>query len=761
MFCTKCGSKVRENQMFCGKCGKAVTPLNDPVNSGKANVRANAGQTVGASSHAGMSSSSRVSALGSGFQTPGGAPSNRAIKRFRGKPGGKFAVVAVSCLIVAGLIAGSAAGYALNKADSSRTQQRGKAIPMQVVNSSHTQEQVSVGARNELENYSWDELATISDAIAVTKSEKEALRIAKDFNLVGPSGKLDGTQVKSVRLESGAVAQAQIIGFAHDVRDGGGKAGITFMFKNCIAEHQLNASNSTGGGWLHSDLRHWMNGELFNGLPDDLRNSIVAVCKSANNEGKTDSRSSVTMVSDLLWTPSFAELVGHVDMDSYEKAYERIPASRKSEFQKYFDIWNAEGSQYKLYRDSRVRMAKSNSALVKSLPTGAATTWWGRSASPGEWDRALSVTSEGRAQKSTSAPSEWLGVAPCFCVGRFGCGEARDTVPDYVDNSVTYVNPVDVDYVYVHEDNSPTINVTYIDKSTSNNVTNNETTNYVDNSIDVDADVDTSVDVGDEHQDMPILGGEDADNQGGEEGYSDEWDDGNYSDNEDGLADSWKDDREGVEGLRPEVDDRGVDEEADERGDYADDADGDGEGDDESNDAAGAGRNQDSDGDEDRKPDEEEGYRADADGHETINAGDQRTLTGTIEVRHVGDHDATMLVLPAPITVDDPENGSATSDRIGLDSSFSQYEGKRVTLRCALGVNPNGQVAPNGTTRIYAKGDVQVSSLADASGSAAPPFGAFADEREEKVGSSPDDAKSGVRDAIDKVADGKGLPFDL
>ena len=718
MFCTKCGSPVSEKQLFCGKCGKAVTPVINAANSRSAQ------EQVGALSPASVSASSRMGATANVFRATGDAPSSKASRRFARKPSSKLAAAAASCLIVAGLVVGSAAGYAFNAADGSRTHQQGKAIPTQVVNSGHTQEQVSVGARNEVEKYSWEELATISDAIAVAKSEGEALKIAKDFNLVGSSGKLDGTQTKTVKLSSGAVAQAQIIGFSHDVRDGGGKAGITFMFKDCIAEHQLNASGTTSGGWLDSDLRRWMDGELFYSLPEDLRNSIVSVCKSANNEGKADSRSSVTTVSDLLWVPSYTELVGSVDMDSYERAYERIPASRESEFQTYFDIWNAEGSQYKLYRDCKVKMARPNSALVKHLPSGAAANWWGRSASPGEWDRALSVTSKGEARKSTATPSEWLGVAPCFCVGRFGCGEARDTVSDYVDNSVTYVHPVDVNYAYVNEDNSTKINVTYLDKSTNttnvtNNNTINNTTNNVDNSVDVDVDtdVDTSVDVGDDYQSSPIPEDEGSEWQNGDQENSDscEGEDEN-NDNGGDLKRRW------VEPGHDSDDDGEADEKTDEEsvdadsskpdgsGEWKDDAD---EHDDaDESDAADDGNG--SDWDADRDSDDGEERDASIDKPAVISADDQQTLTGIIEVRHVGDHDATMLVLPAPVTVSDATNGKVTSDRIGLDSSFSKYEGKRVTLRCSLGVNPDGQVAPNGTTRIYAKGGAQIVSVAGA-----------------------------------------------
>ena len=705
MFCTSCGSQVLEGQEYCIVCGERVSHFAFAGN-GKRSMRVDAGAPTPPPSMPAPWKAARQACLSS-------------------KKGKRLAIAAVASVMVAALLAGGTLGYALNMTQGSTGSTRNQGAAVRAVGTGNAEEQVSVSARNAVESYSWDELATISDAIAVADSEKEALEIAKDFNLVNSKGKLDGKQTKNVTLANGDVVEAQIVGFVHDARADGGKAGITFMFKDCVSDRAFNESGSNSGGWRQSDLRAWMNGELVDELPDDLRCVLVNVYKSSNNEGKTGSPSSVTTTSDLLWAPSFTEIVGHVDMDSYENAYEQVDVSRRAEFQSYFDVWNAEGSQYKLYRDQKVCLAKPSRTLEKSSPSGSPRVWWGRSSSPGEWNKVQSVSSEGEAQKSSSSPDEWLGAAPCFCIGRYCYPQQQVSDTYYVDNSVTNVNPVDVRYVQVNEDNSSRIDVTYIDNSTN-------TTNNIDNSVNVHNDIDANVDV-----DNSAEAGEPEDETGQEPGFleglfgprheavapedadgeGEDEDDAEAADERDHADDGEEDDSEGADWDFGRHDDDADDpEEADDADaqDEADDEDADEEADREASDEAadrvspkrpegpaGGGKADDGKRDESKHENDE---------HDAISAGTPVNLTGTIEVRHVGDHDAVVLVLPEPIKVNDPKNGTASSNQVGLDSSLAKHGGERVTLRCALAVNPDGQTAPNGQTRIHSSGDVQIVS---------------------------------------------------
>ena len=134
-----------------------------------------------------------------------------------------------------------------------------------------------------------------------------------------------GTQKKVFLRTDCTSATVQIAGFLHDDKTGGGKAGITFIFKDAIAEHDMNPdrnpygpgtfTGSNAGGWEGSAMRSWLSTEGISMLPSDLTDKIVAVDKKTNNVGRTADVSSVTTTSDEFWLFSRAEVYG-VDKDS-------------------------------------------------------------------------------------------------------------------------------------------------------------------------------------------------------------------------------------------------------------------------------------------------------------------------------------------------------------------------------------------------------------------------------------------------------------
>ena len=144
-----------------------------------------------------------------------------------------------------------------------------------------------VPVKDSTEAYTWDELSRISDEIGKASDESAAVEIAKKYNLTTKDGKLDGTQTKSVTLTDGTRTAVQIAGFAHDEKTDGGKAGITFIFKDCIGEHDMNSSNTNAGGWERSQMRSYLSSEGLNLLPADLKENVVEVSKLTNNVCET------------------------------------------------------------------------------------------------------------------------------------------------------------------------------------------------------------------------------------------------------------------------------------------------------------------------------------------------------------------------------------------------------------------------------------------------------------------------------------------
>lgn len=277
------------------------------------------------------------------------------------------------------------------------------AEPEQEAQTLETESAVSV-----LEGYSWDELSRISTEIAAAENEEAAIEVAKRYELCTSDGRLDGTQMKSVTLADGTQTTVQIVGFAHDNKTEGGKAGITFIFGDCVGEAPMNGEPTNTGGWESSQMRAYLNGDWRAQLPEDLSAVIVPVDKLANNGEKngepTEDVSLVTTTSDSLWLFSYAELAGPISAEELGGAsYEQVA-----------DIFNAEGTCYKLFSDMGVIGDDGNSVLVKNFQ-GSPSRWWERSPYPWHFSYFRQVEFSGWPMGGDSAEFSH-GVVPGFCI---------------------------------------------------------------------------------------------------------------------------------------------------------------------------------------------------------------------------------------------------------------------------------------------------------------------------------------------------------
>lgn len=378
MFCPKCGNEVAEGSAFCGKCG---APVGGP---------AAAAETPGAAA-AGLK------------PAPMGVPGVPSPK----KGGAKVGIIAAAAVVVVVLVA----GFATNWFGLAGVQPK-EAVDVPVASQSANDAPDADGqdaagdqggeaatVKSAVEAYTWDELAQISDEIGAAGDEAAAIEVAKKYNLCTPEGKLDGTQVKLVTLTNNMTVPVQIVGFAHDDKTAGGKAGITFMFGDAIAEAPMNQTDTNAGGWEASQMRAYLNGDGMALLPEDLKKVVAPVDKLTNNVGETQDVSAVTTTSDSLWLLSAAELCGSIDWYSDPS---------------YNAVLNAEGFEYQLFRDTAVDSSNANDILVKNYQNSPGY-WWGRSPSPDYSDYFLGVSSVGYPNRNGYASYSY-GVVPGFCL---------------------------------------------------------------------------------------------------------------------------------------------------------------------------------------------------------------------------------------------------------------------------------------------------------------------------------------------------------
>lgn len=263
------------------------------------------------------------------------------------------------------------------------------------------------GPKGSFSDYSWSELAEIAAEINAADSDDEGRDIAISYNLLNSSGKLDG-KTKSITLSDGTKASVMIAGVRQDDLASGGKAGLTLVFADAPAVHEMNEGASNEGGWEKSEMRSWLNGDFLDKLPGDLKGVIQAANKKTNSSAYT-SPGAVSTTSDKLWLLSLVEVAGSVSPNDLVGG-SGIPA----------ETYNAEGKQYQVFAD------KGESALVRTFTgsdseesgivvTGEASPWWQRSLAT-TWTSGFEAT-DAEGDPMTAWITDYaLGVSPGFCL---------------------------------------------------------------------------------------------------------------------------------------------------------------------------------------------------------------------------------------------------------------------------------------------------------------------------------------------------------
>ncbi len=202
---------------------------------------------------------------------------------------------------------------------------------------------------------------------------------------------------KVIELSTGETITLVILGFNHDDKAGGGKAGISIGMKNCLTtKYPMNASNTNVGGWDGSAMRTSIMQTLFSQLPADLQDVIKPVLKKAT---AGNAATNITTSTDKLWLLSVIEIMGDI-----------APANGNG----YVD----EGEQYEYWRTIKDGAGTGTAANPDRIKTagdgGAATVWWLRSPLVGDTSRFRNVSATGTVRYYSAGSS--YGVSFGFCV---------------------------------------------------------------------------------------------------------------------------------------------------------------------------------------------------------------------------------------------------------------------------------------------------------------------------------------------------------
>lgn len=234
------------------------------------------------------------------------------------------------------------------------------------------------------------ELVKYDALIDTFKGVKPALDLLekysfKEIKRLAREGKVRSGMGKSIVLKDGSTAVLEVLGVEHDYLPGGGKASVTFGFRDLFGSDKnggrvMNTKCTNKDDWETSEMRTYLNGDFFYLLPDDLTAEIVSVVKYAATSGK----GKVEAVMDKIFLPSEVEVFGTL---KYSKA--------------------GEGGQYDLFKDWKNR--------IKCYADGGRGRWWWlRSPASGNGRCFCVVCDDGDCISDYAG--DIYGVSPCFAI---------------------------------------------------------------------------------------------------------------------------------------------------------------------------------------------------------------------------------------------------------------------------------------------------------------------------------------------------------
>ncbi len=167
--------------------------------------------------------------------------------------------------------------------------------------------------------------------------------------------------------------------------------GFVLEFADIILYKEFNSSTSNTGGWSSSELRTFINNDIYNALPVDLRNVIIDTIV-VSGHGKSDSTNFVT--TDKLYLLAPKEI-----FSNWSNSYDTAKSLTRT-----FDYYISAG------------VTTSNYSCAKKYKGTSAYYWWLRSAYSTSNSDFFRVNRSGGWSGSNTATAA-NGVSPAFRIG--------------------------------------------------------------------------------------------------------------------------------------------------------------------------------------------------------------------------------------------------------------------------------------------------------------------------------------------------------
>ena len=172
--------------------------------------------------------------------------------------------------------------------------------------------------------------------------------------------------------------------------------GTVIEFADCISKHRIQATDSNVGGWPITEIRAYVNNDIYNSLQTELRKWIIDT-KVISGHGSTVGETNYTTM-DKLYLLSTKEVWGEAK----------------------YDTVNHETRQLDYYKNNMVTLSNYSGAI--KLYNGADTLWWLRTAKNNMGNPNWHTASEYLSVHSAGTWNNWpsffsAAVSPAFRIG--------------------------------------------------------------------------------------------------------------------------------------------------------------------------------------------------------------------------------------------------------------------------------------------------------------------------------------------------------
>ena len=229
-------------------------------------------------------------------------------------------------------------------------------------------------------SFSTDTWATIVYAARMNKLSKYNLGDTKTIDL----GATYGTH--TVRLSNTTTpTECSTEGYSQSA------CGLVFEFADIITTHAMNATSTSVGGWPATTMKTFLNEDIYNYLPEDLRNGIIDTT-TVSGHGSTR---------------------GEENFTSTDKLYLLAPGEIYTNWTSTYD--SAKDLTRTLDYYTNAKVTTSSATAAKKLSGTTATAWWTRSANSNYNGRFFYTATTGKSSSSTATGAR--GVSPAFRIG--------------------------------------------------------------------------------------------------------------------------------------------------------------------------------------------------------------------------------------------------------------------------------------------------------------------------------------------------------